>query len=274
MALFVKFKKEHNNKSEEVFHDEWAKSAQANLVDILEQFDGITSPEYKEAVGNLGEINDKKILVLGCGLGEEAIYLGFKKGKITTIDISGEMLKFTKKLAKKNNVNNIKFYKMSAEKMSFKDNSFDLILGCNILHHVNVKKTIKEVKRILKPNGIASFSEPLKYNPIINAYRVLASNVRTDHEHPLGYKDIEAIKKVFPNTQHVEYHLFTLLIFVWFFIGERIHPNRVRYWKKIIYEAEKYASSFKILFNIDKVILRLFPFLRKYCWVTVIKVIK
>ena len=274
MALFAKFRKINNNKSEETFHDEWAKSTQLNLVNIIEQFNGVTSPEYKKAVEFLGKITNKKILILGCGLGEEAIYLGLKKGKITAIDISSEMLKFTEKLARKYNVNNIKFYKMSAEKMNFKDNSFDLILGCNILHHVNIQKTIKEVRRVLRPSGIASFSEPLKYNSIINIYRFLASNVSTDHEHPLGYEDIENIKRVFPKTQHMEYHLFTLLIFVWFFVGERIHPNRIRYWKKIIYEADKYGYIYKFFFNIDKAVLRLFPGLRKYCWVTVIKVIK
>ncbi len=274
MALFAKFRKRHNNKSEEDFHDEWANSSQLNVVNIIEQFNGVTSPEYKKAIEFLGETVNKEILILGCGLGEEAIYLGLKKGKITAIDISSKMLSFTEKLAKKHNVNNIKFYKMSAEKMSFKDNSFDLILGCNILHHVNIKKTIKEVRRVLRPKGIASFSEPLKYNTIINIYRFLASNVRTDHEHPLTYKDIEDIKKVFPNTQHKEYHLFTLLIFVWFFVGERIHPNRIRYWKKIIYEAGKYSHIFKFLYNVDKVVLRLFPGLNKYCWVTVIKVTK
>jgi ubiquinone/menaquinone biosynthesis C-methylase UbiE len=274
MALFVKFKKKYNHKSEESFHDEWAKSAELNLVNISAQFNGVTSPEYKKVIEYLGEVANKKILVLGCGLGEEAIYLALKKGKIIAIDISNEMLNFTKKLAKTNKIKNIKFYKMSTENMTFKDNSFDLVLGCNILHHVDIKTTIKEIKRVLKPNGVAAFSEPIKYNPIINIYRVLASHVRTDNEHPLSYEDMHYIKQVFPKFEHIEYHLFTLLIFIWFFIGKRLHPNKVRYWKKIIYEADKYAGIFKLLFNIDKVVLKWFPIFKRYCWVTVIRVVK
>lgn len=274
MALFAKFNKTHNEKSEEDFHDEWANSTELSLVNIVDQFDGITSPEYRKAIEFLGKIAGKKILILGCGLGEEAIYLGLKKGKITAIDISSGMLDFTKRLAKKYNVKDIQFHKMSVEKLSFKDNSFDLILGCNILHHVDIRKAIREVKRVLKPDGIASFSEPLKYNSIINIYRALASNVRTDHEHPLGYEDLKHIERILPDMKHEEYHLFTLLIFIWFFIGERIHPNKARYWKKIIYEADRYGGVFKFLFNIDLIILRLFPFLKRYCWATVIRVRK
>ena len=123
-------------------------------------------------------------------------------------------------------------------------------------------------------SGVAVFSEPLAYNPLINIYRAMAYNMRTDHEHPLNYNDLTKIKAVFPRMIHKEFQLFTLLIFVWFFIGERLHPNKVRYWKKIIIEAEKYKIAFKFLHSMDCILLKLLPFLRRFCWVTVIKVQK
>ena len=266
-----KLKKQANFLSEEHFHDQWAKSVSIDDIDVVAQFQGITSPEYKAVMHAIPDIKNKKVLNLGCGLGEEAVYLTLSGANVTAIDISQEMLNTTKKLAARYGVSKkITYYKMSAEDLKFRDNTFDAVVGCNILHHVHIKKTITEIKRVLKPNGVAVFSEPLIYNPIINIYRVLADKVRTDEEHPLYMEDIAQIKAVFPNTTHREFHLLTLLIFIWFYLAERQHPNKARYWKKIISEADKYKFAFRCLYTVDKKVLLLLPFLRKYCWVSVI----
>ncbi len=264
--------KQKNFQTEEKFHDEWAKTVSIENLNVIAQFEGPTSPEYNKAIRLLPDVKNKNILNLGCGLGEEAVYLAILGAKVVAIDISNAMLKTTEKLAKKYKVNkNITFQKMSCEDMAFKNNSFDAVFGCNILHHVNIKKTVLEVRRVLKPKGIAVFVEPLAYNPVINIYRRMAYKVRTDGEHPLFMSDIKQIGEVFPNTIHYEFHFFTLLIFIWFYLVERQNPNKVRYWKKIINEANKYQNIFKVLYLLDKGILFLFPFLRRYCWITVIK---
>jgi len=265
-------KKKQNYQSEEQLHNQWAQSVSLDEINIITQFQGVTSPEYKEVIKMIGNVKGKRILNLGCGLGEEAVYLAKLEAKVTAIDISNKMLSFTKRLALKYNVDNISYHRMSAEELIFDDALFDLVVGCNILHHVNIVKTINEVKRVLKKNGAAVFCEPLTYNPLINIYRAIADKVRTDHEHPLTYGDLERIRTIFPKMIHKEFQLFTLLIFVWFFIGERLHPNKVRYWKKIVTEAEKYKVPFKILHSFDKFILKVLPFLKRYCWITVIKV--
>lgn len=267
------FKKAQNNKSEEHFHDEWAQSVKVSEIDISKQFNGITSPEYKEAITLLGDVQRKKVLNLGCGLGEEAVFLALKGAHVYAIDISSKMIEFSKKLAKKYKVEKkIFYYKMSAENLKFKNETFDAVLGCNVLHHVDLKKSTYEIKRVLKKNGVGVFVEPLTYNPIINIYRNMASHVRTDYEHPFTFDDIEMVGKHFRLVSHKEFQLFTLLIFVWFYIGERLHPNKVRYWKKIITDAYKYEKAFKILYTLDTIFLSIFPFLNKYCWVTVIRV--
>lgn len=264
-----------NHQSEESFHDEWAKITRVEDIDVVAQFEGETSPEYREAVSLLGIIRGKKILNIGCGLGEEVVYLALKGANVVAIDISTEMLKFTKKLAKKYGVSKKVVYRhMSAEKLEFGSETFDLCFGCNILHHVNIDKAIKEIWRVLKPGGSAVFSEPLGYNSVINIYRVMACKVRTDHEHPLRFEDLNKIKNIFSNFDHREFQLFTLLIFIWFFLGERLHPNKVRYWKKIISESEKYGKVFTILYKIDRIVLKYIPYLKKYCWITIIKVQK
>ncbi len=263
--------KKHNYKSEEEFHDEWAMSIKPKDIDVYAQFEGSTSPEYKHVIGLLGDIGNKKILNLGSGLGEETVYLAHRGAQVIAIDISKQMLLLTEKLAKRYKIKKKITYKhANAEKLPFRDGTFDAVVGCNILHHIDIRKSVKEVRRVLKPGGIAVFSEPLIYNPIINIYRTMAHVVRTDGEHPLDYGDLSTIKKIFPSMRHDEFHFLTLLIFVWFYIGEHEHPNKARYWKKIITEEKKYRIPFTILFTLDKFLLTLLPFLRRYCWVTVI----
>jgi SAM-dependent methyltransferase len=167
------------------------------------------------------------------------------------------------------------FKKMDAEDLKFPNEYFDLIFGNSVLHHLdNLERASKELKRVLKKGGKGVFLDPLAYNPVINIYRKMAMGVRTHHEHPLTYDDLETIKNHFKSLKHREMHLFTLLIFCSFFLIERVHPNQARYWKKIIQEGRKYKGAFNVLYAIDRVVLNIFPFLRKYCWVIIVEVNK
>ena len=57
--------------------------------------------------------------------------------------------------------------KGNAEKMSFKTNTFDAIIGISVLEHLhNPEKGIKEIARVLKKDGHAVFGFPT--NSIIN----------------------------------------------------------------------------------------------------------
>lgn len=257
---------------EEIFHDKWAKTIDTSDLAVFQAFEGPVSPEYHFAIESLGNIKGKKILNPGCGAGEESIYLAKKGGNVWAADISKEMLKIVRKLAIKFNVSSsIKTYKEDIEKLSFFGNTFDLIFGNSILHHVTLDKALPELHRVLKKNGKVVFIEPLTYNPMINYYRKIANLVRTPDEHPLKISDVSKFNKYFTNVKHYEFHFLTLLIFCYFFVFKRIHPNKDRYWKKIIKEGENYKNFFNFLYFFDKLILGIFPFLKWFCWVTVIE---
>ncbi len=51
--------------------------------------------------------------------------------------------------------------------MAFPKESFDIICGVSILHHINTKKAIKEIYRVLKKSGEIFFTEPNYINPHI-----------------------------------------------------------------------------------------------------------
>lgn len=83
-----------------------------------------------------------KILDVGCGTG--FISLLYPELDITGIDVSSGMLQHHKG----------KWLLAGAEKIPFKDNTFDAVVCRSVLHHLkDVNIGLKEIKRVLKPGG-------------------------------------------------------------------------------------------------------------------------
>jgi len=53
----------------------------------------------------------------------------------------------------------ITFDEMPAENMQYKDNSFDYIIARDILHHVDIRSTMKEIVRVAKPDAVFVVNE-------------------------------------------------------------------------------------------------------------------
>ncbi len=54
-----------------------------------------------------------------------------------------------------------------AMKLQFPDNSFDVVFGSSILHHLDFERVMPELFRVLKPGGRIVFAEPNMLNPQI-----------------------------------------------------------------------------------------------------------
>ena len=104
-----------------------------------------------------------KIKDVGSGTGDLIALIDKKRlnNSIYSIDLNLEMLKFGKKkfFNKK-----IKFIKANAEKLPFKDNTFDKYIISFCLRNVtNYKEALKESLRVIKPGGVfycMEFSSP------------------------------------------------------------------------------------------------------------------
>ncbi len=259
-------------KTERVFYDNWASNIKFKDINYLGAFEANTAIENRFALLQFGDLRNKRILDLGSGMGDASIYFALKGAKVNSIDISSKMVNIVNRMAKKNGVkSNIKADVMVAEDLKFKSNTFDFVFGNGVLHHVIPRLALHEVHRVLKKGGTATFIEPLGHNPVINIYRSVADKVRTPTEVPLKYNTLDSLTDAkFITRQHQEFHFTTLLIFLWFYFIEGINPNRERYWKKIINDSEKIKIPFTVLSSIDKFLLKVFPFLRKFCWNTVL----
>ncbi|GMO25124.1 MAG: hypothetical protein Pg6A_12370 [Termitinemataceae bacterium] len=254
---------------EEAFHDEWADSIDINTVMVDESFECATAPENRFIMQKLGDISGKKILELGAGAGEASVYFAKKGADVTATDLSGGMLQVVTRLAAKYGVS-VKTEKCASDALPFANNSFDIVYAANLLHHVDIAKTIKEAHRVLKPGGCFISFDPLAHNPIINIYRRLASGVRTPDEHPIKMKQLAMFKETFGNISFHTTWLFSNLIFVKMFFIEKIDPNKERYWNRKITRYSLYEKLYIRLEKFDRIFLKVFPFMRRYCWNIVI----
>ena len=60
----------------------------------------------------------------------------------------------------------------------------------------------------------------------------------------------------------------------WPGVIERIDPGTERYWKRIIRDGWRVGPVFRFLHRVDEAILQFIPYLRRWCWNTVIVVEK
>ncbi len=117
----------------------------------------------------LGEIKGKKIVEIGCGGGQNSIFLAKQGAKCTGVDFSENQIKFASELARDNNVS-IEYHLRDITDLSFlPENSFDIVLGsAYALDWVyELGPVFKGARRILRPGGIFIFS---KCHPFLNCF--------------------------------------------------------------------------------------------------------
>ena len=101
-------------------------------------------------------VDGKRALDAGCGGGRYTVALkkiGFKE--VVGVDISEIGINDARKRIEKNKIEGVSFVVGSVLGLPFKDNDFDFVFSNGVLHHTSsISDGIKEMVRVLKPNGI------------------------------------------------------------------------------------------------------------------------
>lgn len=197
------------------------------------------------------DVAGKTVLEYGCGPGSQAFSLAKAGAKVTAIDISDVAIEQGKQEADRQKVE-IDFFVMDAEELTFDDQSFDRVCGSGILHHLDLERCFKELRRVLKQGGSGIFFEPMGYNPVINLYRKMTPDLRTDDEHPLLLKDFKLAKSYFEEVSPHFFHLSSIAA-------------------SFIPIAAAQSALSKPLNGLDSVLFKTLPFLKKYAWITVLE---
>lgn len=197
------------------------------------------SSQYRQDIFrklNFPFLRGKKMLDVGCGDGEDSrIFIElYKLNTFATDMYRDENIKTIKGL---------KFKKGSIYKLPYKANTFDYVFLHDVLHHVDEKcqqlenhtKSLEDIKRVVKRNGVVIIIEGNRYNPLFYPHMVKIRH----HEHFKQEYFKLLVKKVFRNPTFL-------------FFEAHLYPKKLYKIFKI-YEAfmERYAPKGLLAYNVS-----------------------
>jgi ubiquinone/menaquinone biosynthesis C-methylase UbiE len=104
------------------------------------------------------DLKEKKVLVVGCGFGDDALRLAKLGAEVSAFDLSEDSLSIARQLASRECLK-VSFDQMPSEALRYSDNYFDYIVARDILHHVDIPKTMVELVRVAQPNALFVINE-------------------------------------------------------------------------------------------------------------------
>ncbi len=157
------------------------------------------------------KLKNLRLLDVGASTGiiDNILAKSFKE--VTGTDIDKDAIKFANEnFAKKN----LQFKVEDAMKLTFKNNSFDVVICTHVYEHVpNVQKLFNEIYRVLKPSGVCYFAAQnklwpleahhnllfLSYLPknIADIYIRMFRDKKEYYEHPMSYWELQKSLKKF-----------------------------------------------------------------------------
>ena len=143
-----------------------------NLI-IMPDWDSIFKEKghvFKEPLNKMRELAEifsqrgiKKVLDLGCGTGRHLIFFAKRSFEVYGFDSSPKAIKLAKEWLKKEDLSGRLTVLRMEEDFPYEDNFFGGIISIQVIHHnlvEDIKNTLKELERVLKPNGILYITFP------------------------------------------------------------------------------------------------------------------
>jgi SAM-dependent methyltransferase len=205
--------------SERQFHDEQARQ---RAEDLRRRPGGLRFRDHeyldheswiRPAFSKLGDVSGCRVLDYGCGHGMAAVVLARRGAIVTGFDLSADYVAEARSRALANDVS-INFLQADAHALPFPSAVFDAIWGNAILHHLNLSAAAAEIRRVLKPGGVAVFCEPWAENPLLRVARrrlPYRGKGHTPDEQPLRRRDLAALRTSFPNLKWEGFQLLSMV---------------------------------------------------------------
>jgi ubiquinone/menaquinone biosynthesis C-methylase UbiE len=121
-----------------------------------------------EKIFQIADLNNKRVLEIGCGNGRITALLRGKPKKLVAIEPDGHRIKEARKM-----VSGVDFRIGSGENLEFPDKCFDLVIFTLSLHHQNSTRAIEEAARVLKYEGEILVIEPIIEGELEQVYALV-----------------------------------------------------------------------------------------------------
>jgi SAM-dependent methyltransferase len=192
--------------AERSFFDAQARSApNFNLPKIAARYEGaMVHPLYplEVAYEMLGDIKNKRLLDVGCGLGENSLLFARWGAHVTGVDVSGASLDVARQRAAKFGLSDrVTFVETPVELLGRSTSGYDIVWCAAFLHHVldRLEEVCTVLSKVVAPKGFVLFHEPVRLSRAIKFLRKLTPVpvIGTDDERPLEPADLEVIRACF-----------------------------------------------------------------------------
>jgi 2-polyprenyl-3-methyl-5-hydroxy-6-metoxy-1,4-benzoquinol methylase len=169
------------------------------------------------ALSRLPKATGARVLEVGSGSGTLSVYLAMQGASVTGVDVSEENVALARRRASVNGVGErTDFRVVPIEQLGDPDQSYDFIIGNQVLHHFELEQALPNIRRLLKPSGCGVFCEPVLLLPTRLrrlreqrlVKRMLPKRVDTPTERSVSLEDLALIRTVFTD---LRVHPFQLL---------------------------------------------------------------
>lgn len=210
---------------------------------------------------SLGNLQGKTVLDFGCGEGQLGVQMGLLGARVTGVDISPELIDLARRRAEMDHVDDrVDFLASDILESTPADESFDFVVCTDALHHVDLARVVPILCRCLKSGGKLIAKEPISLSRSFQAVRdhLPIKTEASPGDRQLTDKDLAGICKPFPKSEITYFNLFGRF--------SRFLPNTNR-----IDRGHPFTKTAMIaLLGVDRVLVTVFPFLRRFCGEVVI----
>jgi SAM-dependent methyltransferase/ADP-ribose pyrophosphatase YjhB (NUDIX family) len=105
-------------------------------------------------LGLLGDVSDLKVIVLGCGAGQECIVLAKQGAQVVGVDLSDRQIEYGRRLAEREGVSLTLLQGNVEELRGVEDETQDLAVSLHAMNYVEqAGRAFREAYRVLKPGS-------------------------------------------------------------------------------------------------------------------------